>query len=76
MGLLSDGHEELKSFMSMHWPSICITTLVGAAALGGVPQEQALIMKDVVSTKYKTARQAGTLQGLRWNDFCRVAAIN
>ena len=31
MGVLGDEHEELKSFMLMYWPSIRITTLVGAA---------------------------------------------
>ena len=75
MGFLGDEHEEAKSFMSMHWPSICITTLVGATALGGVRQEHALIMKER-SARYKAAQQAGTLHGLKWNDFCRVAAIN
>ena len=48
MGFLGYGHEELRSFMSMYWPSICITTLVGATALGGVPQAHALIIKSAV----------------------------
>jgi len=75
MGLLGDEHEELKSFMLMYWPSIRITTLVGAAVSGGVPQEHALIMKER-SAKCKAAQQTGALQGLKWNDFCSVAAIN
>ena len=75
MGFLGYGHEELRSFMSMHWPSICITTLVGATALGGVPQENALIIKER-NARYKAAQQAGTLPELKWNDFCQVAAID
>ena len=75
MGFLGYGHEELRSFMSMYWPSICITTLVGATALGGVRQEHALIMKER-SARYKAAQQAGTLPELKWNDFCQVAAIH
>lgn len=60
---------------TMPWPSISSTTLVGATALRGVPHEHALIMKEC-SANYKAAQQAGTLQGLKWKDFCQVAAIN
>jgi len=28
------------------------------------------------SAKCKAAQQTGALQGLKWNDFCSVAAIN
>jgi len=68
MALFGGKHQELKSFMTMHWASICIITLVGAIALGGMPQADALIIKEF-SAKYTAAQQAGTLQGLRWNDF-------
>jgi hypothetical protein len=53
MGSSAMNTKELKSFMSMHWPSICITTLAG-------PQEHALIMKER-SARYKAAQPAGTL---------------
>jgi hypothetical protein len=48
MALLGEEQGELRSFMSMHWASICIITLVGATALGGVPQAHALIIKSAV----------------------------
>jgi hypothetical protein len=70
MRLLDDEHEELKSFMSMHWPSICTTTLVEAAALGDVPQEHALIMKECTA-KYNAVQQAGALQGISATSFAR-----
>jgi hypothetical protein len=70
MGFLGDKHEEVKPFMSMHWPSMCITTLVGATALGGVPQENALIIKER-NARYKAAQQAGTRQGLNTHDSCQ-----
>jgi hypothetical protein len=54
--------------MTTRWISICIVTLVGATALGGGPQAQALTMKEC-SAKYQAAQQAGTLQGMKWNDF-------
>ena len=75
MGFLGYGHEELRSFMSMHWPSICITTLVGATALGGVRREHPLIMKEAVPG-IRPRNRRGTLPELKWNDFCQVAAID
>jgi hypothetical protein len=54
--------------MKMRWASLCIITLAGAAALGGLPPAQALTIKEC-SAKYKAAQQAGTLQGMKWSDF-------
>jgi hypothetical protein len=54
--------------MTMRRVSICIITLVAATALGRVPPAQALTMKEC-SAKYQVAQQAGTPQGMRWNDF-------
>jgi hypothetical protein len=36
--------------------------------LGGIPQAQALTMQEC-SAKYKAAQTAGTLKGMKWNDF-------
>jgi hypothetical protein len=54
--------------MTSRWTFFCIVMLAGVAALGGVPPAQALTMKEC-SAKYKAAQQAGTLQGMKWNDF-------
>ena len=54
--------------MKMRWACLCIITLAGVAALGGLPPAQALTMKEC-SAKYKAAQQAGTLQGMKWRDF-------
>jgi len=43
------------------------TALMGAAALSATPA-QALTMKEC-SAKYKAAQTAGTLKGMKWNDF-------
>ncbi len=59
---------EPGSLMTMRWVSICIITLAAATALGGVRAAQALTMKEC-SAKYQAAQQAGTLQGMKWNDF-------
>jgi hypothetical protein len=42
--------------------------LVAAMACGGMPSAQALTAKEC-SAKYKAAQQAGTLNGMKWNDF-------
>jgi hypothetical protein len=46
----------------------CAIALVVALACGGMPPAQALTAKEC-SAKYKTAQEAGTLNGMRWNDF-------
>lgn len=48
-----------------------LAVLAGIIAAGGalaVSPAQALSMKDC-SVKYKAAQQAGTLNGMKWNDF-------
>jgi hypothetical protein len=48
-----------------------LALLAGIVATGGVlavSPAQALSMKDC-SVKYKAAQQAGTLNGMKWNDF-------
>jgi hypothetical protein len=42
--------------------------LAVAIACGGMPSAQALTAKEC-SAKYKAAQQAGTLNGMKWNDF-------
>ncbi len=48
--------------------AICSGLMLGAAVLGGIPSAQALTMQTC-STKYKAAQTAGTLGGMKWNDF-------
>ncbi len=47
--------------------TICVALLLGATALQ-VTSAQALTMKEC-SAKYKEAKAAGTLNGMKWNDF-------
>ena len=46
----------------------CAMALVVVLACGGMPSAQALTAKEC-SAKYKAAQQAGTLNGMKWNDF-------
>ena len=46
----------------------CAIALMTAMACGGMPSAQALTAKEC-SAKYKAAQQAGTLNGMKWNDF-------
>jgi len=46
----------------------CAMALVAVMACGGMPSAQALTAKEC-SAKYKAAQQAGTLNGMKWNDF-------
>jgi hypothetical protein len=46
----------------------CAMALVVALACGGIPPAHALTAKEC-SAKYKAAQQAGTLNGMKWNDF-------
>ena len=46
----------------------CAIALAAAMACGGMPSAQALTAKEC-SAKYKAAQQAGTLNGMKWNDF-------
>ena len=47
--------------------TICVAVLLGAAALE-VTSAHALTMQEC-SAKYKAAKEAGTLNGMKWNDF-------
>ena len=53
-------------------------TLVAAMLAGHVSNAHALTMKQC-SAKYRAAQEAGTLSGMKWNDFrkaeCGVAAL-
>jgi hypothetical protein len=53
--------------MTMRYIAICVGALIVAAALQATPAE-ALSMKEC-SAKYKAAKEAGTLGGIKWNDF-------
>ena len=46
----------------------CAIALATVMACGGMPSAQALTAKEC-SAKYKAAQQAGTLNGMKWNDF-------
>ncbi len=46
----------------------CAMALVAVMACGGMPSAQALTAKEC-SAKYKAAQEAGTLNGMKWNDF-------
>ena len=53
--------------MTMRYVAICTAALVAAVALQGT-SAQALTMAEC-SAKYKAAKDAGTLNGAKWNDF-------
>jgi hypothetical protein len=53
--------------MTMRQVALCTLALVGALALDSISAE-ALTMKEC-SAKYKAAQTAGTLKGMKWNDF-------
>jgi len=53
--------------MLLRHVTICVAMLVGAAAFA-VTSAQALTMQEC-SAKYKAAKAAGTLNGMKWNDF-------
>ena len=46
----------------------CAAALAAGLAIAGTVPAQALTAKEC-STKYKAAQQAGTLNGMKWNDF-------
>jgi hypothetical protein len=53
--------------MTIRHIAISLASFLGVAALGG-GSVQALTMKEC-SAKYKAAQTAGTLNGMKWNDF-------
>jgi len=56
--------------MMMRCVTACIVMVIGALALQ-VTSAQALSMHEC-SAKYKAAKEAGTLNGMKWNDFRRA----
>ncbi|MGE0749284.1 MAG: hypothetical protein AB7K64_01715 [Variibacter sp.] len=48
--------------------SVLASVAAGLVAFVAAPSAQALTMKEC-SAKYKAAQQAGTLNGMKWNDF-------
>src|ERR1700728_2220791 len=53
--------------MTMRYVAICAAAVLAAVALQA-PSARALSMADC-SAKYKAAKAAGTLNGMKWNDF-------
>jgi hypothetical protein len=53
--------------MTTRYVALCTIALVGPFVLGS-PSAQALTMKEC-SAKYKANQAAGTLKGMKWNDF-------
>jgi hypothetical protein len=53
--------------MIIRYLAICTATLLAAIALQGT-SAHALSMQEC-SAKYKAAKDAGTLNGMKWNDF-------
>lgn len=53
--------------MTMRYVALCAGAVLAAVALQGT-SAQALTTKEC-SAKYKEAKQGGTLNGMKWNDF-------
>lgn len=53
--------------MILRYVALCTTTLLATIALQGT-SAHALSMQEC-SAKYKAAKDAGTLNGMKWNDF-------
>jgi hypothetical protein len=53
--------------MMTRYFAVCTVALLGTIA-AAAPSSQALTMKEC-SDKYKGAQAAGTLKGMKWNDF-------
>ncbi len=64
--------------MTMRYIAVSAVALITAVAFLGAPAE-ALSMKEC-SAKYKEAKEAGTLNGMKWSDFrkaqCGAEATN
>jgi hypothetical protein len=61
-------HQEENAAMMTRSLAICTGLVLGAAVLGGSPPAHALTMQEC-SAKYKAAQTAGTLGGMKWNEF-------
>jgi hypothetical protein len=53
--------------MLIRYAGICMSALLGTAALQG-GSAHALTMREC-SAKYQAAKESGTLNGMKWNDF-------
>jgi hypothetical protein len=53
--------------MTIRYAAICAAAVLAAVAMQGT-SAQALTMTEC-SAKYKAAKDAGTLNGMKWNDF-------
>src|SRR5271155_5104093 len=56
-----------KPAMTMRYVALCASAVLAAIALQGT-SAQALTMAEC-SAKYKAAKDGGTLNGMKWNDF-------
>src|SRR5580698_8814301 len=60
-------HNTRKSAMTMRYVALCTGALLAAVALQGT-SANAVTMAEC-SAKYKDAKAANTLNGMKWNDF-------
>jgi hypothetical protein len=65
--LLLQGYQQRKPDMTTRPLAVCAGALLGAFVLSA-SSAQALTMQEC-SAKYKAAQTAGTLKGMKWNDF-------
>src|SRR6202023_1671437 len=56
-----------NTVMTIRYAAICAGAVLAAVALQGT-SAQALTMTEC-SAKYKAAKDAGSLNGMKWNDF-------
>src|SRR5580700_8359367 len=64
---LSSSPQRRNTVMTIRYAAICAGAVLAAIALQGT-SAQALTMTEC-SAKYKAAKDAGTLNGMKWNDF-------
>jgi hypothetical protein len=50
------------------WAAVSTIAVIGMLVFDGMPPVHARTMKEC-SAKYQAAQQAGTLHGMKWNDF-------
>src|SRR5271170_2051851 len=59
---------EKRGLVTMRSAVGSVIVLIMAVACGSAPSALAMTMKEC-SAKYQSAQQAGTLNGMKWNDF-------
>src|ERR1700685_4218260 len=64
---LSTTPQRRNTVMTIRYAAICAGAVLAAIALQGT-SAQALTMTEC-SAKYKAAKDAGSLNGMKWNDF-------